>query len=305
MRRMGALRKFMPITAATFMMGWLAIVGLPPFSGFWSKDEVLLYALADNTTLYVIGVLTALLTALYMTRQVIMVFFGDAKWTSRANDVEAGATSVDANDVVDAAEDRSADGVVTHGAHGEFKPHESPPIMWIPLVVLSVVAALAGVLQLPALFGLPDEVATQLEEWLHPVIEFSEAEIDGTYAADHKYLLLAIAVAATLGGMILAWLIYSRRRIKAFEPALFANAWYYDSTLTDFVGGPGTVAFQGVADFDKHVVDGAVNGVATIVTTGGGELRKGQTGYVRQYAGIVGIGVVVVLIWFVVVRGIL
>jgi NADH-quinone oxidoreductase subunit L len=89
MRRMGALRKVMPITAGTFIVGWLAIAGVPPFSGFWSKDEILLFALADSPALYVVGIVTAILTAFYMTRQVIMVFFGEAKWTSHANEAEA------------------------------------------------------------------------------------------------------------------------------------------------------------------------------------------------------------------------
>ena len=80
MRRMGALRKLMPITAATFIVGWLAIAGVPPFAGFWSKDEILLFALDKSPVLWALGLVTALLTAYYMTRQVIMVFFGEARW---------------------------------------------------------------------------------------------------------------------------------------------------------------------------------------------------------------------------------
>ncbi len=89
MRFMGALRKFMPITAGTFIVGWLAIAGVPPFSGFWSKDEILLFSLAESPALYAVGIITAILTAFYMTRQVIMVFFGEARWTSLANAEEA------------------------------------------------------------------------------------------------------------------------------------------------------------------------------------------------------------------------
>ncbi len=89
MRKMGALRKFMPVTAATFIVGWLAIAGVPPFAGFWSKDEILLFTLVDSPALYVIGLVTAVLTAFYMTRQVIMVFFGEAKWGSYANAEDA------------------------------------------------------------------------------------------------------------------------------------------------------------------------------------------------------------------------
>ena len=79
MRKMGALRKLMPITASTFIVGWLAIAGVPPFAGFWSKDEILLYSLAKSPALYVVGLVTALLTAYYMTRQVAMVFYGEAQ----------------------------------------------------------------------------------------------------------------------------------------------------------------------------------------------------------------------------------
>ena len=80
MRYMGALRKFLPITAATFIVGWLAIAGVPPFSGFWSKDDILLYAFDYSPVLWVVGFVTAILTAYYMTRQVMMVFFGEARW---------------------------------------------------------------------------------------------------------------------------------------------------------------------------------------------------------------------------------
>ena len=99
MRRMGLLRKFLPITAATFIVGWLAIAGVPPFAGFWSKDEILLFALAKSPALYIVGLVTALLTAYYMTRQVVMVFFGKARW-----------------------EDHAAD----HGAHGDVQAAREP-----------------------------------------------------------------------------------------------------------------------------------------------------------------------------------
>ena len=293
MRKMGALRRVMPITAGTFIVGWLAIAGVPPFSGFWSKDEILLFALADSPALYVVGIVTAILTAFYMTRQVIMVFFGEAKWTSAANEAEAPEPT------------EGEEPIETHDAHGEFKPHESPPVMWIPLVVLAVLAAFGGVLNLPKLFGIPSGVAYELEHWLEPVIEFGEADITGTWAYDNKYLLVAIAVAAALSGLALAYLVYMKKRIKPWEPTLFANGWYYDAAISWFMGKPGRDGFQAVTDFDAKVVDGAVNGVAVAVKETATEVRKGQTGYVRQYAGIIGIGVVLLLGWFVVIRGIL
>jgi NADH-quinone oxidoreductase subunit L len=278
MRKMGALRKFMPITAATFIIGWLAIAGVPPFSGFFSKDEILLFALAESAPLYIIGVVTALLTAFYMTRQVMMVFFGQARWKDAGDD---------------------------HEAHGEFKPHESPVIMLIPLVVLAGLATLGGVINLPALFGIPSGGAHRLEDWLHPVIAFGEAEIDGTFAYDNKYLLVAIAVGCAVAGIVLGWLVYLKKRIEPFEPVILARGWYYDAAISWFMGNPGREVAQGVADFDATVVDGAVTGVATVVRETATETRRAQTGYVRQYAAIIGVGVVLLLSWFVVIRGIL
>jgi NADH-quinone oxidoreductase subunit L len=293
MRRMGALRTFMPITAGTFIVGWLAIAGVPPFSGFWSKDEILLFALADSVALYAVGVVTAILTAFYMTRQVIMVFFGEAEWTSHANEHEAPEVA------------EGQEPVETHHAHGEFKPHESPPVMWIPLAVLAVLAAIGGVLNLPKLFGIPSGISYELEHWLEPVIEFGEADITGTWAYDNKYILVAIAVAAALGGLALAWLVYLKKRLRPWEPSLFANGWYYDAAVSWFMGRPGRRGFEAVTDFDATVVDGAVDGVGVAVKQTATGVRKGQTGYVRQYAGIIGIGVVLLLGWFVVIRGIL
>jgi len=293
MNKMGKLFKFMPITASTFIVGWLAIAGVPPFAGFWSKDEILLFALADNTALYVLGLITALLTALYMTRMVIMTFFGEAKWTSFANDDEAPEVA------------EGEEPIETHGAHGEFKPHESPVIMLIPLVVLSVLAIAGGVIQLPSLWGVPDDVEHTLESWLHAQVIFGEADITGTWADEHLGLLVLFAVASAVVGILLGWLIYQRKRIKPWEPSLFANGWFYDRTVTRFMGGPGRKSFEGVAEFDSKVVDGAVNGVAVAVTETATQARKGQTGYVRQYAGLIGIATVLLLGWFVVIRGIL
>jgi NADH-quinone oxidoreductase subunit L len=278
MRDMGALRKFMPITAGTFIVGWLAIAGVPPFAGFWSKDEILLFALADNTWLYVIGITTALLTAFYMTRQVIMVFFGEARWESKAEE---------------------------HGAHGEFKPHESPAIMTFPLVVLGLLTVMGGMIQLPSFRWIPNRAEHQLENWAEPVIEFAEAEIDSTWAYDHKGILIGIAVLSGLLGIVLAWLVYQRKRLKPVEPTVLVNAWYYDREVSRFMGGPGRKAFEAIAWFDTHVIDGAVNGAAKVVRYTGGRVRTVQTGNVRNYAGIIGVGVVLLLAWFVIVRGVL
>src|SRR5690606_33790565 len=182
MRKMGALRKVMPITAATFIIGWLAIAGVPPFAGFWSKDEILLFTLAERgPVLYVIGLVTAILTAFYMTRQVILVFFGEARWGSHANQAEAAHLDrADADAGVEDAENVVADEphpIETHGAHGEFKPHESPAIMLLPLVVLAGLSMLGGIIQLPSFGFIPTDWQHKLEHWLEPVVEFGEAHI--------------------------------------------------------------------------------------------------------------------------------
>ena len=267
MRKMGALRIAMPVTAFTFIVGWLAIAGVPPFAGFWSKDEILLYVYADNRLLYVVGMVTALLTAYYMTRQVILVFFGEARW-----------------------HDASAD----HGAHGDFRPHESPKVMLVPLVVLSVLSVVGGGMQLPFSKSLHF-----LEHWLEPVIEGAERDIKGTWAYDNKYVLLGVAIVVALAGIALSVAVYAKRRLPAVEPKLLENAWYYDASVARVVGGPGAAAFRGVTVFDARVVDGAVNGTAALARGLGSVVRRSQTGFVRAYAAIIALGTVGLLAWFV------
>ncbi|MFK8025868.1 MAG: NADH-quinone oxidoreductase subunit L [Ilumatobacter sp.] len=325
MRKMGKLFKFMPITASTFIVGWLAIAGVPPFAGFWSKDEILLFAAAESWVLYGIGIVTAILTAFYMTRQVVMTFFGEQKWGSLANEAEAahlddGDGDDDTADAgvpqsVGAAANATDDAAVeTHGAHGEFKPHESPPFMVLPLVVLAGLSIVGGVIQLPSLGIIPKDWQHKLLDWLHPLVEFGEeaeergigeAVITSTTAYDLKVTLIFVAIACAVVGIVAGWAVYQKKMAKPIEPGLLARGWGYDDAISWFMGSPGRAGFQAVADGDAKVVDGAVNGVATLVRETGSQVRKGQTGYVRQYAGVIGIGVVLLLGWFVVIRGIL
>jgi len=278
MRRMGALRTVMPITAGTFIIGWLAIAGVPPFAGFWSKDEILLFTLASSPFLYVIGLVTAVLTAFYMTRQVIMVFFGEARWESHADE---------------------------HGAHGEFRPHESPATMLFPLVVLAGLSVVGGVIQLPSFGIVPEGWRHRLEDWLHPVVAPGEAVIKGTGAYDAKSWLALLAIACAALGIVAAIAVYAKGRGRPIEPELLARGWRYDETVSAFMGGPGRKAFDAVARFDAAVVDGAVNGTGAGVRAVAERLRRSQTGFVRNYSAIVVAGVLAVLVWFVVVRGVL
>jgi NADH-quinone oxidoreductase subunit L len=266
MRRMGALRKLMPVTAITFIIGWLAIAGVPPFAGFWSKDEILLYVYANNRGLYVVGLITALLTAYYMTRQVIMVFYGEAKWKDHAHD---------------------------HGAHGDFEPHESPKIMLFPLVVLAGLSVVGGAMQLPF-----SKKLHFLEHWLAPVVEESEANISKTWAYENKYVLLVIAILIAATGIAAAFAVYGKKKVKAVEPRVLEQAWFYDAGAAKLVGGPGRATFNAVAWADSRIVDGAVNGTATLVRNIAGQVRKSQNGFTRVYAALMAVGAVALLAWF-------
>jgi NADH-quinone oxidoreductase subunit L len=272
MRKMGALRKLMPITGFTFIIGWLAIAGIPPFAGFWSKDEVLLYAFANNRLLWLIGVITALLTAYYMTRQVIMVFFGEARWNDHAEE---------------------------NGAHGDHTPHESPWTMVTPLVVLAGLSIIGGAMQLPF-----SKSTKFLEHWLEPVVHHSEVSIADTWAYSNKWLLLVVAILIAVSGVVASIAVYSKGKFKIIEPQILADAWRYDSAVSAIVGGPGCAAFGAVAAFDAKIVDGAVNGIGTEVRAASGLLRKVQSGLVRSYAFVIGLGAVALLAWFL-LRGIL
>ena len=243
MRRMGLLHRLLPVTAVTFIIGWLAIAGVFPFAGFWSKDEILLFALADSPALYIVGLVTALLTAYYMTRQVIMVFFGEARWTDKADE---------------------------HGAHGDAKPHESPWVMLGPLVVLAVLSTVGGFIQLPFSETHRATRATGCIPSSSRPRGSARRNIDGTWADDHIFLLVVIALAVAIAGIIAAYLVYQRKRVKAVEPAILENAWYYDQAVTEFMGGPGREAFEAAAWFDANVVDGAVNGAGRTVRAAAG-----------------------------------
>jgi NADH-quinone oxidoreductase subunit L len=240
----------------------LAIAGVPPFSGFWSKDEVLLYAFDASPALWAVGLVTALLTAFYMSRQVFLVFFGEERFRAE-----------------------------THAGHPTGDPHESPWVMTVPLVALAVLSAAGGALNLPFTKDLQF-----LDRWLHPVVdEFSRHH---TQSGLTMVVLGAAAAVMALVGIAAAARVYLQRAVDPVEPEVLANAWYYDSTLARLVDGPGRAAFEATATFDRQVVDGAVNGVAAAVRRAGGGLRRVQSGLLRSYALGVTAGAVGLLVYF-------
>jgi NADH-quinone oxidoreductase subunit L len=286
MRRMGALRAFMPVTAATFMVGWLAIAGIPPFAGFWSKDEILASAWQDNKVLWAVGGITAVLTAFYMSRQVYMVFFGEARW--READERSPEEALAEPEHEPAAAAAAAGDEDVH--HGD-EPHESPWLMLFPLVVLAVLSTVGGIINLPGVLT--------LEHWLEPVLEGDLHELDVP-----GWLQFSLATGATVGavlGILAAREVYLRKRVpvERVEPAFLEHAWYIDEGLSAAVDGPVEAVADGAATFDKRGIDGLVNGIAAAVRTGGSRLRVVQTGYVRNYALGVAAGAVLLMAFFV------
>jgi NADH-quinone oxidoreductase subunit L len=240
-RRFGALRKYLPITWATTGLGYLAIIGIPPLSGFFTKEPIIVAAFDRPGWLgWVLG-LSALLgsgvTAFYMTRLFVLTFHGPKRWTE---------------DI----------------AH----PHEAPPVMTVPLVLLAVGSVASGAL---LAFGTPD--------WLAPTF--------GGEFAEHgeNWLLTGLTILVTLAGIGLAVSLFRHGTALVEEPAgpvvmAARNNLYADAFNEAVFEAPGRYLTRALVFFDSRVVDGLVNGLAASVGGGSGRLRRVQTGFVRTYA---------------------
>jgi NADH-quinone oxidoreductase subunit L len=255
-RRMGGLRRVMPITFITFAIGALAQAGIPPLAGFFAKDAVLEVAQhTDRTVVYVLGSLAAFLSAFYIGRMLWLTFFGRSR--------------------SDAAE----------------HAHESPPTMVVPLAVLAVGVAFAGVLELS-----PDG---RLAAVMEPVVGALDE------AGGLSFLALAgVAVAVSVVALGLTWWIYGSRRADpdAFrarlEPMATAaqRGWYADRAYDVVVIQPLKSFARLTSDvFDTKVIDGAVNGIGGLVQRIASGGRLIQTGFVRTYALVLFLGAVAVL----------
>jgi NADH-quinone oxidoreductase subunit L len=239
-RRFGALRKFMMITWATTGLGYLALIGIPPLSGFFTKEPIITAAYHHPGWLgWVLGTAALLgsgLTAFYMTRMFVLTFHGPKRWT---------------DDI----------------AH----PHESPPVMTIPLIVLAVGSVVSG--------GL---MATSVVHWLTPV--FGEQVENG-----ENWLITGLTILVTLAGLGLAWALFRNGTALVEEPAgpvvTAARKNLYGDAFNEAVFEmPGTYLTRALVFLDNRGVDGLVNGLAAAVGGGSGRLRRTQTGFVRSYA---------------------
>ena len=166
--------------------------------------------------------------------------------------------------------------------------------MLLPLVLLAGLATVAGVINLPFV-----KATHFLEKWLEPSLYHNEATLG--FAGGTKWVLAGVAIVAGLVGIWIALQFYLKKAApaKAVELDIFARAWRYDETITKVAGGPGRRAFSEVARFDRRFVDGAVNGVGSLVQAGANWLRQSQTGKVRSYALGIAVGAVILLVYFI------
>ncbi|MGD2100851.1 MAG: NADH-quinone oxidoreductase subunit L [Acidimicrobiia bacterium] len=266
MHKMGGLRKTMPVTATTMGLATLAIAGIPPLAGFWSKDEILGSAFARGgwfSVLWVIGLITALLTAFYMTRQWVMVFMGRPRWDD------------------------------------DKHPHESPAVMTVPLMILAGLSVVGGLVNTPVRMSLEHflEPAFEIVTLQHPpegagmfVLLAGLSVIAGLAGAAAAYV--------TYRQPQESWKSFER----GFEPlwGTWEQAYGVDDIYGRVIVAPGRKVAEAAAfSVDLPVIDGAVNGVARVVRNVGNWARPLQTGFVRNYGALLLAGAVTVVIWLV------
>jgi NADH-quinone oxidoreductase subunit L len=260
MRKMGGLGKFVPVTKWTMLIGCIAIAGIPPFSGFFSKDEILSAAYAKNPVYYVIGVFTALLTAFYMFRLYATTFMGGFRGTNEQSQ----------------------------------HLHESPPAMTIPLVILAVLAVVGGFVGIPEAIA-PD--AHWLGHFLGPV--FGGGGAPSEVSSGKEWGLMGVSVAVALAGTLWAVGRFSKRP-ELGEPTGFgkvlANKWYVDEFYNAIIVRPIDLLAQFLEFFDKNIVDGLVNGVGSLVQYGSRQLRLLQSGQVGGYVLLMVLGILVLFL---------
>jgi NADH-quinone oxidoreductase subunit L len=259
-RKMGGLRRFMPLTAITFLIGGLANAGIPPLAGFFSKDEILAAAFDKGWYLiYAIGLFTAFLTAFYMFRLYFIVFEGRPRFDA-------------------------------HHVH----PHEAGPVMAIPLVLLAAASVGAGLL-----LGWPPEEGF-IHRFLAPVFAHGGEAEHHAVDLGKVLIKSAVATGVALLGIILAWSMYLRGRpapeaVGARWPRLYRfllNKWGFDDLYgATVVQGTKDIAY-GAWFFDRNVIDGLVNGTAAAVAGISRGLARLQTGFVGNYALAIGFGMV-------------
>ena len=270
LRRMGGLRKALPITFITFLIGCLAISGIPPFSGFFSKDEILAHAYEHNKVLWAMGLLTAFLTAFYMFRLLFLAFFGEFRGTEEQRQ----------------------------------HLHESPASMTLPLVILAILAAVGGFMGAPMFTGGHHYLA----EYLAPIFTYSRRILPAAFSTEPdkntELILMGLSVAAGLLGIILAYVQYVARAQRPAEDdaqrstpeSLVYHKYYIDELYNNLFTRPIMALSSGLYRFVENGVINPVVGVFGRAVNGGGQLlRNVQTGAVETYLILMVIGIVLIL----------
>ena len=260
MRKMGGLAKWLPLTFPTFLIGWLTISGVPPFAGFWSKGDVLTNVFAHDKVLWALGVVTAILTAYYMSRLFVLTFRGSERFRE-----------------------------VTH----QHDPHESSLVMTIPLLVLATLSVLGGLLDLPWAHGF------SLTDFLDPTFGFVAATPTQSTVLQTGLAIVDVAAALVgLAAAFTIW--RHRVESPRFEPAFLEHVWYWDDAYDAVLARPLERAARVSNDVvEDRVIDGAVEGLGGSMRRSGEGMRKLQSGMVRQYAVAMVLGVTIIVIYLV------
>ncbi len=288
MRLMGGLRKYMPATAITFLIGCLAISGIPPFAGFWSKDEILGSAFEANPALWFIGWATAGITAFYMFRMYFSTFEGEFRGNDQELRTQLKRLSQPAFGP-GAMDPRELEAHDDHGHHHASEPHESPLTMTVPLMVLAVPSMLVGLLGMP--------FANRFEAFIYAPGEATPDMLEMAAEFEwHEFALMAgNSVGIALIGITLASFMYLRGKINPsaiaarFLPLyeFSLNKWYFDDIYDRvFVRGVRRMARQ-VLEVDYNVVDGVVNFTGFVAVISGEGLKYFENGRAQFYALII------------------
>jgi NADH-quinone oxidoreductase subunit L len=275
-QKYGGLKKYMPVTYGTFLVAAMAISGIPPLSGFFSKDEILWLSYANiGYVFWIIGVVTAVMTAFYMFRLYFLTFGGKPRFNEN-----------------------------------HIHPHESPKLMTIPLIILAILSAIGGFIGIPELFS--GEHGNIFHGWLAPVFKAAELKLDhfGNHTHFEEYLLMAISVAGALGGIFVARHFYLNKpdiadniskRFKRIYRILF-NKYYVDEIYDTVVINPivkSSTSFLWKI-FDTKIIDGLINRAARSVGDLSSVIRKIQTGVVQSYALVMMVGILIALFWIII-----
>jgi NADH-quinone oxidoreductase subunit L len=273
-RKMGGLKKYLPITHATFFIGWVAIIGMPPFAGFFSKDEILFKAFVSphgHFLLWLAGLIGAVCTAFYMTRLMALTFWGKSRVPK------------------------------------EIHPHESPPVMSIPLIILAVLSVVGGWIGIPHVIGaiLPGHPGNWLEHWFHGVIMEPAAAHGGVHpSAALEWSLMGISVSLAALSALLAYNFYvvNPERPKAFAAkigglyTLVYNKYFVDEFYFARIINPLVEASRGLwAYIDVNFIDKTTYVVSDMVRGVGSAAKSFQNGNMQQYAMYIALGVAVTM----------